>query len=100
MRCKIYDNGFTIWLSARDTYLWATRPGSAWPCSQTSDRRIVAQFDSNGLCDFAIDDNDEEDIDSNELSALIADHMADRLPKDHICYDVAVGQFLPVQEGK
>ena len=27
MRTQIFDNGVKLWLSANDTYRWATRPG-------------------------------------------------------------------------
>ena len=94
MRTLIHPQGFTVWLSARDTYDWAHKPGASWPCSTLSDKRLVAVFDSNGLCDLAVDGRDAAyDIVAHEVSAMIADHMRDKLPADHACYFVAVGQF-------
>src|ERR1700722_7529464 len=55
MQVKVYETGVRIWLSANDTYRWATRPGSAWPCSELSGKRLFAEFDRNGLCDMSID---------------------------------------------
>jgi hypothetical protein len=74
MRIKVHDTGYVLWLSARDTYDWATRPGAAWPCSQLSDHRCVVVVDSNGLCDFTLDGRDA-DVDGNELDACVADHI-------------------------
>ena len=92
MRLQIFDSGFNLWLSARDTYDWAHRPNCSWPCSQTSDNRLFVQFDRNGLCDLTMNGKDA-DMDGTELSAIVADHLRDRLPKEHPCYFVAVGQF-------
>jgi len=84
-----------LWASTRDTYDWATKTGAAWPCSTLSDRRIFAAFDSNGLYDIAIDGKDDtSDFDVCEFNALCADLLAEKLPKDHPAYLVAVGQFI------
>lgn len=92
MRLKIFETGFNLWLSARDTYDWATRPNCSWPCSQLEDKRVFVQFDRNGLCDFTVDGK-SADCDGNELSAIVADHVRAKLPESHPCYFVAVGQF-------
>lgn len=68
--------GYTMKLSAKDTYDWAHRTGSKWPCSQLSDNRCVIVVDANGLCDFTLN-GDDADIDCNELEAIISD----KLPK-------------------
>jgi len=95
MKIEIRKTGIRVWLSARDTSNWAHKP-AAWPCSQLSGRRVFAQFDSNGLCDLAIDGGrGEQNCDSAEFNACIADHLAGKLPADHKCFDVVVGQFLP-----
>jgi len=92
MKTSIYENGVTVWLSARETYAWAHRRGASWPCSFLAGRRVVAQFDADGLWDLDIDGGrGDQDCPSDELSACIADYLADRLPKDHPCYDVVVG---------
>jgi hypothetical protein len=66
--------GYALWLSASDTYNWAHRPGSSWPCSQLSDNRCLVVCDDNGLCDFTLNGRDG-DIDGNELDACVADHL-------------------------
>ena len=92
MRTHISENGFSLWLSANDTYNWAHKAEAAWPCSELSGHRVVVQFDSNGLCDLAIDGRDG-DCDCTELSAIVADFMRGKLPKTHPCRFVAVDQF-------
>ncbi|HSG61883.1 MAG TPA: hypothetical protein VLA24_10695 [Pseudomonadales bacterium] len=92
MRTKINPNSFTVWLSRNDTYTWAHKTGAAWPCSMLSNKRVVASFDANGLYDFAVNGKGD-DIDGNELSAIVADSMRDLLPAEHPAYFVAVGQF-------
>jgi hypothetical protein len=68
--------GYTLWLSANDTYNWAHKPGAAWPCSALSGKRFVACVDSNGLCDFIVNGrSDFDEVSGDELSACIADHL-------------------------
>jgi len=88
---RLHDDGlsFTVWISAAETYEWSRR----WPCSELSGRRIRASFDSCGLFDLAIDGVSPFPYDAVELSACIADHLAQRLDPEHACYFVAVGQF-------
>lgn len=92
MKTQIFESGFKLWLSAADTDDWATCPGKSWPCSQLRGKRLFAEFDRNGLCDFAVNGR-MADIDGNELTAIVADHIGPKLPKDHPCYQVAVAQF-------
>jgi hypothetical protein len=66
--------GYTLWLSANDTYHWATRPHMRWPCSDLSGNRLMVYVDSNGLCDMTINGEDG-DCSGNELDAIIADHL-------------------------
>lgn len=33
------------------------------------------------------------DCDANELNAIVADHLRDKLPKDHPLHFIVVGQF-------
>lgn len=73
---KILRNGenFTLWLSARDTEGWATRPGAWWPCSFLRGKRVVAEFDSNGLCGLSINGGrGEQDCPADELNAIVED---------------------------
>ena len=91
---KIHSNSVQIWASADDTYDWAHKTGAAWPCSTLSGSRFFAEFDSNGLVDLTVDGRiDTGDIDAHELSCICADLLADKLPKDHPCWLVVVGQF-------
>jgi hypothetical protein len=86
MRIEVYENGYTIWLSAYDTYEWAHKPDAWWPCSTLSDKRFMAVVDANGLCDLTVNGRDAPDtIDGAELDAIVADH----LPKN-------ARQFWPV----
>ena len=69
-------SGYTMELSARDTYDWAHKPGAAWPGSMLADRRAVVVVDSNGLCDLSIDGGrGEQDIDGSELAAIVRDFL-------------------------
>lgn len=89
-----HGNGFTLKLSARDTYDWTWKPGAHWPCSTLANKRLVACFDTNGLCDLTVNGcYPSDEIDGHELSAIVADHAALKLDRDHPCWFVAVGQF-------
>jgi hypothetical protein len=89
MRVRIHDTSVSLWLSANDTYQWAHN----WPYSELSSRRLYVCFDSNGLCDLAIDGRNDIDVSANELNAITSDYLAKRLPRNHPCWFVAVGQF-------
>lgn len=65
---------YQLCLSAKETQAWAHKPGASWPCSELAGRSICAAVDQNGLCDFALD-GQFADVDGNELSACIADHL-------------------------
>lgn len=101
MRIKDNGNGFAIWLSARDTYDWAHRPGKAWPCSQLSGYAVFAEFDRNGLLDFGVKYDGRPvhgfDVDANEFNAMVADLAATKVGKDNQAWFVAIGQFLDGQ---
>lgn len=93
---RIVDNGtaLTVWLSARDTKDWATRPGKRWPCSRLAGRRLCATFDRSGLVDLTVDGGDApDDWDANEFNAVVADYVGTRIGPDHPCHYVIVGQF-------
>jgi hypothetical protein len=65
-----------IWLSANDTYNWAHKPGSSWPCSKLSGHRVFAEFASNGdLFDIAIDGKYGKDCPSSEFNAIMDDFL-------------------------
>lgn len=92
---RLLDNGDSValWVSARETYDWAHRIGSAWPCSVLSGHRFFAAFDTNGLYDLTVNGGEASDVPSDELSAIVADLLGERLATDHPVYFVTVGQF-------
>ena len=93
MRITHDGNSVRLWLSANDTYGWAHKPGASWPCSFLAGKRLRADFDSNGLVDYAVNGRYAEGMAADEFNAITSDFMRDRLPKEHPCYFVAVGQF-------
>ncbi len=92
MKTTINPISVKLWLSARDTYDWANRTAARWPCSQLERKRLFVEFDTNGLCDLAIDGK-SQDCDANELNAIVVDHLDGKLPESHPCYFVVIGQF-------
>lgn len=69
-----------LWLTANDTYNWAHRDGSAWPCSQLSGKRVHAEFDGRGdLVDFSVEGRRPE-IDANEFNAITSDFIRTKYP--------------------
>lgn len=76
MKIRGYENSYTMWLSAQDTYDWAHKSGANWPCSQLSNRQAIVVVDSLGLCDLVIDGGrGDQDIDGTELDACVGDHL-------------------------
>lgn len=94
MKWKDGGSAITVWLSATDTSEWARQ----WPCSELSGRRIRADFDENGLLDYTIDGRSRTGArmwtPEDEFNAVIADSLNGKLPEDHPCYFVVVGQFI------
>jgi hypothetical protein len=82
MKIKRQPCGYTMWLSANDTYWWADGQGPTklrWPGSVCSGKRLVVVVDDNGLIDMAINGKDHIDgLGGHELDAIVSDH----LPKD------------------
>jgi hypothetical protein len=78
MKLTSDGNGTILHLSACDTEEWATRPGSAWPCSVLRGRRLRAEWDRHGdLIDMAIDGGrGDQDCPADELNAIAEDHGA------------------------
>jgi hypothetical protein len=93
MKTRITEDRVIIWLSANDTYEWATHPKYGWPCSVLLDRKLRAEYDSNGLCDLTVDSRRDLVIDGNELNAIVADYLKKKLKPDHPLYYVIIGQF-------
>jgi hypothetical protein len=92
---RIQDDGdsFALWVSADDTYNWANRINNAWPCSTLSGHRFACCFDRTGLVEFTLDGKQFADVDANEFNACVSDLLTGKLPEDHPCYFVAIGQF-------
>ena len=65
-----------IWLSARDTSDWASRPGESWPCSTLAGHRLCATVQGDDLVDLTIDGRYDLDCDGHELDAILADFGA------------------------
>ena len=72
MRMNGMKNDCKAWLSARDTYDWANRDGSSWPCSTLSDHRIMVEVSNGDLVDIMIDGK-SADCDGHELDAILSD---------------------------
>ena len=85
MRIKKHDDGYSIWLSANDTYNWANKSDRSWPCSVLADNRFFASVDKNGLCDFTLNGK-MACVDDNELVACITDHLPDDLKRYWPCW--------------
>jgi len=95
MRTQITPSSIKLWLSASDTYNWAHKSGAYWPCSEISGKRLFAEFDHNGLVDFALNGKTPDDGPSaDEFNAITFDALRPVVPKDHACYPVNVGQFF------
>jgi len=74
MKIKKEGNTTKVWLSSRDTWRWANRSDSKWPCSTLSDRRIFVELDKNkDIIDIKINGKSKRDIDGHELSCLLKD---------------------------
>ena len=81
MRIIESQSGLKVWLSANDTYRWATREGQCWPGSELSGKRVFAESGKNGdLVDVAIDGRAGVEVDATELNACLSDHIAIRYP--------------------
>ena len=78
MRKIITEFGYTkLWLSANDTYQWAHKAGTSWPCSFLADKPLFAEFDSNGdLIDLAINyRHGDQDCPGDEFKAITDDFL-------------------------
>jgi len=75
MRISKRDNGYTMWLSARDTHAWANKSGAVWPCSQLAGRRLVVTVERNGLCGLARDGHQTGSVSESELIAIVTDYL-------------------------
>ena len=69
------DKTVKLWLSAKDTYDWAHKEGSNWPCSQLSGKSLFAEFYDGDLTDHLIDGNSFVQVDANEFTAITSDFI-------------------------
>jgi len=74
MRLVKHGNNTRIWLSSNDTERWATKPGASWPCSQCRGNRLFVELLDGDIVDFTMNGK-SADIDSNELNAILDDHL-------------------------
>jgi hypothetical protein len=99
---KIHDsgNGFALWLSARETYAWAHRPGAAWPCSFLAGKRLLVKVDRYGLLDLQVDGGrGDQDCPADELNAIVVDHAGPKIHASNAAWFVAIGQFTRAEGG-
>ncbi len=92
MKVQISTDKVKLWLSANDTRKWANRPGATWPCSRLSGKKLFAEFDTNGLLDYLVNGRFDREVLANEFNAITSDFLKLKLPEDHPCYFVVVGQ--------
>jgi len=73
---KVYNKGCFagFQFSTQETYDWAHRNGSSWPCSTLSDNRLYVEFSvTNGdLVEFQLNGR-QADCDTHELNAFCED---------------------------
>ena len=96
MRLKDHGDAITVWLSRVETGNWADGwyGNGSWPLSMLAGNRLKADFDTNGLLDLEIEGRAApDDLDGNEFNACVSYFVGQRLPQDHPCYFVVVGQF-------
>ena len=78
MKIKKYGSGYILWLSARDTDNWATRPNNVWPCSALRGKRLMVCVDSNGLYDLTVNGKYSPGyVDGSEIDAIVSDFQPD-----------------------
>jgi hypothetical protein len=96
LNIKINQNTVVLEVTKNETVNWATEKN--WICSKIAGHDLKAVFDQNGVYELAIDGNviggDELHIDEQEFNSFACDHLHDRIPLNHPCYFVAVGQFI------
>ena len=79
MRFAGYGAGYTMSFSAPNTWDWAHRPNARWPCSSLAGKRIFIVVNNNGLAETRVRGRGDLNIQSDELAAIVADH----LPQSH-----------------
>ena len=79
--------GLKVWLSKRDTHLWASRM-QFWPCSFLRGRKVFAEFDNKGdLVDAVINGGrGDQACPGEEFSACLSDHITRKYPNHPAWY--------------
>lgn len=75
MRIKRTGNTIKLWLSANDTYNWAHKTETCWPCSFLAGKRLFAEFVDGDLIDIAVNGCHTRDVPSDEFNAITSDFM-------------------------
>ena len=97
MRLKDNGDAITVYISRTETGNWADGwyGNGRWPGSHLGGKRIAATYDTNGLVDLTVGGRAApRALGADELNACVAYFAKQKLPEDHPCYFVAVGQFL------
>ena len=69
----------------RQRYVPLGNPAApSWPCSEVAGKRLFVEFDKGGLIDLAINGR-TGDCPAHELTAIVCDHLHDKLPAGHPC---------------
>jgi hypothetical protein len=87
MKAHVTNDGFKLWLNASDTWNWA-HGESERPCSRAAGHSLFVEYDRHGLVDVSIGHRATampNDIDNNELIAIVMDFMDHILPHGHFC---------------
>ena len=80
MKSIFTSHGTNLWISARETTIWATRPGMTWPCSTLAGHSLRVEFNRHGdIMDLAVDGSSvskiARNVPSDELDAITSDHL-------------------------
>ncbi len=97
MRIEYGDDFVFLFAEKCDTWNWAHRPDSCWPCSELAGHWIQAQWDKNGLTELIVS-GQQLDVSVDEFNAFTSDMLKDSLPETHPCWFVCVGQFLETEK--
>jgi hypothetical protein len=76
MRFKQVGDEVCIWLTAADTYNWATRPNAAWPGSTCRSERVFIRVAANGdIVAFDINGKSDHECGADESRAITDDML-------------------------
>jgi hypothetical protein len=83
MKIQKNEYGTKLWLSAQNTFDWAHRVGSSWPCSKLSGKPVFVEFAKNGdLVDLSINGGrGDQECSESELDAIAEDFLGSSHPR-------------------